>query len=780
MTDPASHPPAAANAAQSLDPVAALAASIPADDTSFATSVLRARSVAGRDVLARLATGGSLSDHQLRAFGLAGHERAFAGGGGSELPEGVDRRWLAVYAHTLGVQLGDAEDQRAALGLLHGLAESGHALIARDAEVYAQLLLADGQREAAAEAGRKRAVRTVVRTQIAADVSNPHLITGADPTAWLAALNDCLIRPGLTRLALRSEGATPFDRLVGAQLAPGSVRGPLVAIIMSAYNPDHTLLTAVRSVIDQTYADWELLIVDDASPNPQPGVLDHAAGMDPRVRVIRKAVNGGTYRARNTALRQTNADFFTCLDSDDWAHPQRLELGVAPLLATPALMATRSMCVRADENLLVSRPGHHGFIINAPSLLVRMHPAVARLGFFDIVRKAADTEYAVRLENAFGVPVLTLKQDVLTMARHQAGSLSFGEFTPGWRHEARNAYRQAYAPWHATIRGGGDPFLDPDAPRRIPAPRRWQAPIDPRLAEPTPFEVVLCDDLRAGAPGAASAAATLSACLAAQLRVGVLHVENLWAYAAKESPLDPAVQAHIAAGAVERIYLEDAVAVDTLVVPTPEVLQFPPWATRVFHPTRVLVATAGTVESGRPAPDPDVDPGDPVSPTDPVGGDPAPVRPDPARFEEAAVARHTRALFGVDPIWVPFERLAGPGVARDLAHARSAQAGATIVTARQAAAELDQAVAAGAPMAWLTIAQRRPGDGSSADSLALRHVATPLGEAAAWEALRAALPAVDAAEPLDRDAMARLIRPGVDAVAQLLSGHVERWPPDSS
>ncbi|MGB2936057.1 MAG: hypothetical protein WBB91_12340, partial [Nostocoides sp.] len=63
---------------------------------------------------------------------------------------------------------------------------------------------------------------------------------------------------------------------------------------------------------------------------------------------------------------------------------------------------------------------------------------------------------------------------------------------------------------------------------------------------------------------------------------------------------------------------------------------------------------------------------------------------------------------------------------------------------------------------------------------ALRHVATPLGEAAAWEALRAALPAVDAAEPLDRDAMARLIRPGVDAVAQLLSGHVERWPPDSS
>ncbi|MGB4835548.1 MAG: hypothetical protein WBP28_05725, partial [Nostocoides sp.] len=114
-----------------------------------------------------------------------------------------------------------------------------------------------------------------------------------------------------------------------------------------------------------------------------------------------------------------------------------------------------------------------------------------------------------------------------------------------------------------------------------------------------------------------------------------------------------------------------------------------------------------------------------------------------------------------------------------LAHARSAQAGATIVTAREAAAELDQAVAAGAPMAWLTIAQRRTGDGSSADSLAVRHVASPLGEAAAWDALRSIQPAVDAAEPLGREAMARLIRPGVDAVAQLVSGHVERWPPDS-
>src|SRR5699024_8905370 len=104
---------------------------------------------------------------------------------------------------------------------------------------------------------------------------------------------------------------------------------------------------------------WEMLIVDDASVEPGAReILRAAETLDPRIRVIRKAVNGGTYRARNTSLLQARGAFMTFLDSDDWAHPQRLEEGVRPMLADPGLPATRSFGARVTESLELTRPGY--------------------------------------------------------------------------------------------------------------------------------------------------------------------------------------------------------------------------------------------------------------------------------------------------------------------------------------------------------------------------------------------------------------------------------------
>lgn len=720
-----------------LDPVEELAGRIPSDDTGFAASLLRGRCVAGREVLARRATGGRLGDDALIEVGVA---LADGSGDRAAVPDG-ESRLLAAYAYVLGVQLGTDREQRAALGLLDALAAAGVGLTTAQAETRAQLLLAAGRLDDATDAAGQRPVRPGVRSITEADSRNPRLRPGVSEPEWIAGLSRALVKPGIIPLTLAPAGRTTFDRLTsGAPERAGSIRGPLVAVVMSAYDPDERIVTAVNSLIEQTWADWELLIVDDASPAPLPGILDRVAGLDSRVRVIRKAVNGGTYRARNTALAQTGAEFFTCLDSDDWAHPQRLEKGMEPLLADPELMATRSMCVRADEDLVITRPGYHGHIVNAPSLLVRMYPAVHRLGFFDTVRKAADTEYAVRLEAVFGTPVETLRDNVLTMARHEATSLSFGEFAPGWRHGARSAYRQAYGRWHEEIRAGADPFLDPEAPRMFPAPARWMRPVDARLAAPRVLDVVLCDDVRTGGRAVPGALARARALTAAGHRVGLLHTENLVDFTPDEAPLDPAIQALIDEGQIERIHLEDDLRTRLVVVGDPELMQFPPWAARSFAAERVLV----------------LDPGGALA-------DPATAR------------ANASALFGPEPLWGTAPATDPHGV--DGIEALLARTRARSATSRDHAAESG---AADAPAAedhtWLTIATRRPGDGESADGLAVRHTADADGAAAAAEFARRLLAALPDGAPATADLVADLAVPAVVEVAQNLSGQVTRLP----
>ncbi len=740
------------------DPVSALVGRLKPDDSAFAASLLRGRNVAGREVFARRITDGALGAADLQD--LAG-ACAASDGGLSGLPR-ADRGGLASYAYLLAVQLGTAPDQWAALGLYRALVKEGVTLKQRDAETYAQLLLAAGRLDDALTAAQAKNVRPTVANMIRADALNPSLRPGSDPGDWGRALSAALLAPDTVPLALLPSGRTAYDRLTtGAPDRAGTLNGPLIAVVMSAFDPDERLLTAVRSLIDQTWSDWELLIVDDASPAPTPGILEQAEAMDPRVRVIRKAVNGGTYRARNTALRQTGADFFTCLDSDDWAHPQRLEKGIAPLLADPQLMATRSMGVRADEDLVITRPGYHGYLINAPSLLVRMYPAVHRIGLFDTVRKAADTEYAVRLEAAFPVRIETLREDVLTMARLEATSLSYGEFSPGWRHEARSAYRQAYGRWHQAIRDGGDPYLDPEAPRIFPAPARWQRPVDPRLAVPRVLDVVLVADVRTGPPAVAQTAQRARALHAAGLRVGLLHLEDLAAYAPKEAPLDPALLDLIDDATIERVYLEDDLRADVVLIGEPGLLHFPPWTERVFPTGRVVLL-------------------------DPPQADPeAGADLDRDRIEAAA-----RELFAAEPVWRPAptddqalvavvrgtaDSAEDSGPAGDSQPTRAADGDALIADEDDSDDIVPVRPHTGA-QAWLTIRTRRPGDGEHADSLAIRHTAGDEGEAAAAETARQLLDRLPAGAAATADDVAACAQPGVTAIAQNLSGEVVRLP----
>lgn len=111
--------------------------------------------------------------------------------------------------------------------------------------------------------------------------------------------------------------------------------GPLVSVIMPAYNNGPFLREAVDSIAGQTYQDWELLIVDDASTDETPEIL--ASLSDPRIRTFRLEQNVGAAQARNHAIERAQGKYIALCDGDDICMPNRLEKQVAVLETEPEI-----------------------------------------------------------------------------------------------------------------------------------------------------------------------------------------------------------------------------------------------------------------------------------------------------------------------------------------------------------------------------------------------------------------------------------------------------------
>ncbi len=103
----------------------------------------------------------------------------------------------------------------------------------------------------------------------------------------------------------------------------------LVSVIMPAYNRAHVIGRAIKSVLAQTYNDFELIIVDDGSSDKTEEVV--RSFDDPRIRFLRHERNRGVCAARNTGIKASQGDFITFLDSDDEFTPARLQEQVSAL-----------------------------------------------------------------------------------------------------------------------------------------------------------------------------------------------------------------------------------------------------------------------------------------------------------------------------------------------------------------------------------------------------------------------------------------------------------------
>jgi glycosyltransferase involved in cell wall biosynthesis len=101
---------------------------------------------------------------------------------------------------------------------------------------------------------------------------------------------------------------------------------PIISIIVPVYNVERYLCRCLDSILEQTFADFECILVDDCSPDSCSAICDKYASQDSRFKVIHKEQNEGLAKARKSGLNIAVAKFVTHIDSDDWIEPKALEL----------------------------------------------------------------------------------------------------------------------------------------------------------------------------------------------------------------------------------------------------------------------------------------------------------------------------------------------------------------------------------------------------------------------------------------------------------------------
>ena len=110
------------------------------------------------------------------------------------------------------------------------------------------------------------------------------------------------------------------------------ISSPLVSVVVPVYNTQGFVQACIDSVINQSYTNWELILVDDQSTDNSFKICQEAADIDPRIKAIRQDKNAGALEARNRGIKEANGKFICFLDSDDTFEPVKIEIQLAFML----------------------------------------------------------------------------------------------------------------------------------------------------------------------------------------------------------------------------------------------------------------------------------------------------------------------------------------------------------------------------------------------------------------------------------------------------------------
>jgi glycosyltransferase involved in cell wall biosynthesis len=256
-----------------------------------------------------------------------------------------------------------------------------------------------------------------------------------------------------------------FDRVQGSKARMFSIGKAFyllklqkVTVIVPTFNAMETINTAIRSLCAQSWKNLEIIVIDDHSSDETINQLNVLASVDNRIKVFRNESNRGAYYTRNRGLLLASGSFVTVMDADDWAHPQKIEKQVWPLIWNRRLSATVSHWARCNDALEFTRlrPQNGWVHRNVSSLMIRKDIAI-QLGGWDVLRANADTEFYYRLmaleggdsikEIMLGIPLsfgrvtdtsLTRQSSTHLITQYGGPRKQYLDFARVWHRNAKN------------------------------------------------------------------------------------------------------------------------------------------------------------------------------------------------------------------------------------------------------------------------------------------------------------------------------------------------------
>lgn len=344
----------------------------------------------------------------------------------------------------------------------------------------------------------------------------------SDITLYLANFERCdENRLALINQVYQTFGLTPLVKVdANFPLTIANVKGVPVAnawqgnekvsVIIPLYNAENSIVTAIQSLLEQTWENIEILVVDDCSTDASRSLVESLREAHQNIRLLKTEKNSGAYAARNVALQQALGDLITTHDADDWSHPQKIELQVKALRENNSVKGVMTHWVRCTHELVLThnwRPSST-LIHESHSSFLCKREVIDALGEWDEVRVGADTEFMWRMRKAFGEDsIITIhKEFPLAFALDDEGSLTRSKSTHvrTINFGVRHLYRLSSMYWHQATRelkllnGATRQFYVPEAMRKgAPSSGKYDVLLiaDFHRDRLTPDLVTLIDDM---------------------------------------------------------------------------------------------------------------------------------------------------------------------------------------------------------------------------------------------------------------------------------------------